>query len=430
MAPKVRIENVTKIYGRNPRTQALKLLHAGESKDDIFEKTKHVVGLKDVNFNVEEGEVFVVMGLSGSGKSTLIRCVNRLIEPTEGGIYIDDVDITKLPKNELREVRRTKMAMVFQHFGLFPHKTVLYNAGYGLNVRGVAEEEWRARGLEALEMVGLKTWAEHYPHNLSGGMQQRVGLARALATDADILLMDEAFSALDPLIRREMQDELLALQEKLKKTILFITHDLGEALRVGNRVAVMRDGEVVQIGTPQEIITEPADDYIAEFMADVDSGRVLTAEFIMSTAPVVKLKQHKVRDALNLMDRENLNQIYVLNDKGGAEGILRRPRLEMLDDRGEKDFRPAIRGDFPRSAPFARLYDLYQLSVKGEPIAIIGDGGKFEGVVYPLDIFSALSREANGKGADEPVEHSNGRTPAADLNTNGDTNEKVEIEAN
>jgi len=393
MSTKIKIENITKIYGRNPRAQALKLLHNGESKDDIFKKTRHVVGLNNVTFDVEEGELFVVMGLSGSGKSTLIRCVNRLIEPTDGKIVIDDQDITKISKDALREVRRTKIAMVFQHFALFPHKTVIENVGYGLHIRKVDEAERRERALDALEMVGLRTWADRYPDNLSGGMQQRVGLARALATDADVLLMDEAFSALDPLIRREMQDELLTLQERLQKTILFITHDLGEALRVGNRVAVMRDGAVVQIGTPQEIITEPADDYVAEFMADVDSGRVLTAEFIMSDTKTVRLKKHSVQDALQRINDEGTNEIYVLNEQDGVEGILRRPRLEKLSASGESDFKPAIRGDYPRVAPSARLYDLYELSGKGEPVAIIGDKGKFEGVVYPLDIFGALSNE-------------------------------------
>jgi glycine betaine/proline transport system ATP-binding protein len=246
-------------------------------------------------------------------------------------------------------------------------------------------------------------------------MQQRVGLARALAMDADILLMDEAFSALDPLIRREMQDELLTLQERLQKTILFITHDLGEALRVGNRVAVMRDGAVVQIGTPQEIITEPADDYVAEFMADVDSGRVLTAEFIMSDTRIVRLKKHKVQDALERMNDEGTDTVYVLNEKDGVEGILRRHRLEALAEQGETDFHKVIRGDYPRAAPFARLYDLYELSGKGEPIAIIGDNGKFDGVVYPLDIFGALSNEAIATIEETEVPASNNGETAAEV---------------
>jgi len=393
MAAKIRVDGVSKIYGRNPGGQALKLMKQGESKDRIFKKTGHVVGVRDVSFDVEEGEVFVVMGLSGSGKSTLIRCVNRLIEPTSGEIYIDDTQVTGLNKDQLREVRRTKMAMVFQHFALFPHKTVIYNTGYGLNIRGVPEDEWRERSLEALEMVGLRAWADHYPQNLSGGMQQRVGLARALATDADVLLMDEAFSALDPLIRREMQNELLNLQDHLQKTILFITHDLGEALRVGNRVAVMRDGVIVQIGTPQEIITEPADDYVAEFMADVDAGRVLTAEFVISPMETVRKDQHNVAQALKVMDKEKSNAIYVTGKKDTVEGILHRQALEDLHEIGQKDFSDAIRANYPRASLHSRLYDLFEQTSSGCPIAVVGDKGKFEGVVYPLDIFGALSSE-------------------------------------
>jgi glycine betaine/proline transport system ATP-binding protein len=394
MTGKIRIENITKIYGRTPRRLPLKLLHEGETKDEIFRRTKHVVGLDRVTFSIEEGEVFVVMGLSGSGKSTLIRCVNRLIEPTAGDIYIDDVNVTQLGKRALRRLRRTKLAMVFQHFALFPHKTVAFNTGYGLRIRGESKYHWEQRALKALEMVGLRDWADHYPHNLSGGMQQRVGLARALATDANILLMDEAFSALDPLIRRGMQDELLNLQEKLQKTILFITHDLGEALRVGNRVAVMRDGYVVQIGTPQEIITEPADDYVAEFMSDVDSGRVLTAEFVMSPPHAVRIEKHTISDVLARMGKYETDQLYVVDGQSRVEGILHRSDLEKLKatDSKQESFKTAIRADFPRAATFTRLYELYELSSKGEPIAIVDEKGKLEGVAYPLHIFEALAR--------------------------------------
>jgi glycine betaine/proline transport system ATP-binding protein len=412
MAEKIRIENVVKIYGRTPRQQPLKLLREGVSKDEIFRRTKHVIGLDNVSFSVNEGEVFVVMGLSGSGKSTLIRCVNRLLEPTMGDIYLDDINITKLSKQELRRVRRERMSMVFQHFALFPHRTVGENVGYGLQVRGESKEKRRERALESLGMVGLRDWIDHYPHNLSGGMQQRVGLARALANDADILLMDEAFSALDPLIRREMQDELLNLQEKLQKTILFITHDLGEALRVGNRVAIMRDGAVVQIGTPQEIVTQPADDYVAEFMSDVDSGRVLTAEFIMSPGVPVTMGKHTVKEALRRMDQQKTHSLYVLNERKGVEGILRRAKLQELKDRGETSFKSAIRGDFPRAARFAHLNDLYDLSAKGEAIAILNDKGRFEGVVYPLHIFNALS---NNESTTTPNE----RGDVANNHTNG-----------
>lgn len=394
MASSIQVDGVTKIYGRNPEGRALKLMKQGKTKDDIFAKTGHVVGVRDVSFEVEAGEVFVVMGLSGSGKSTLIRCVNRLIEPTDGDIHIGDTNITKLNKDDLRKVRRTKMAMVFQHFALFPHKTVAYNTGYGLNVRGESEEHWRDRALEALEMVGLRAWADHYPENLSGGMQQRVGLARALATDADVLLMDEAFSALDPLIRREMQNELLTLQKQLQKTILFITHDLGEALRVGNRVAVMRDGVIVQIGTPQEIITQPADEYVAEFMADVDAGRVLTADFVMSPHKPARKERDSVQKALQRMDSEDIDSLYVVDKEQKVEGILHRQKLESLRADGEEDFSEAIRADYPRAAPLSHLYDLFEQTESGYPIAVIGENGEFEGVVFPLHIFGALSNEA------------------------------------
>jgi len=291
-----------------------------------------------------------------------------------------------------------------------------------LKVRGESEAQQRERTLDALTMVGLREWVDHYPHNLSGGMQQRIGLARALATDADVLLMDEAFSALDPLIRREMQDELVKLQERLQKTILFITHDLGEALRVGDRIAIMRAGYVVQIGTPQDIITSPADDYVAEFIADVDSGRVLTAEFIMSPAEPLKLKKHDIKDVLARMDQRQTNAIYVANDKRGVEGIVRRHRLQKMLNDGNDDFESAIRGDFPRAAQHAHLNELYKLSAKGDPIAIIDEKGELEGIVYPLHIFEALAQHGyndieDGETADETThkngagDHSNGSKP-------------------
>jgi glycine betaine/proline transport system ATP-binding protein len=427
MNPKIRIENVVKIYGRTPRQQPLNLLKEGMGKDEIFRKTKHVVGVNEVTFNVDEGEIFVVMGLSGSGKSTLIRCVNRLIEPTDGSIYIEDTDITKLNKKELRNIRRQKLAMVFQHFALFPHKTVAYNTAYGLKMRGESDSDQRERALEALSMVGLREWADHYPHNLSGGMQQRVGLARALATNTDILLMDEAFSALDPLIRREMQDELLNLQKDLHKTILFITHDLGEALRVGDRIAIMREGEVVQIGTPQEIVTQPADTYVSDFIADVDSGRVLTAEFIMSPGNPMQLKKNSVQDALRKIEKMDTNAAYVINEKKGVEGIVRYERLRRMHENGEKELIEALRGDFPRAAAHAHLNELYQLSAKGEPIAIIDDKGRFEGVVYPLHIFEALSRHGYAPEPPKPDAAEDHDTPEASPNGKVKAESEVEV---
>lgn len=423
MAEKLRLENVVKIYGNNPRRRALKMLQEGVSKDEILDKTGHVVGVDDVSFSIAEGETFVVMGLSGSGKSTLIRCVNRLLEPTAGSIYVDGDDITKLDRQGIRELRRNRMAMVFQHFGLFPHKTVAYNAAYGLRVRGLPEDEQRERAINALDMVGLKPWADHYPHNLSGGMQQRVGLARALATDADILLMDEAFSALDPLIRREMQDELVKLQQELHKTILFITHDLGEALRLGDRVTVMRDGKVVQIGTPQEIITEPADDYVADFMADVDSGKVLTAEFIMSPAHSVKVGKYTPKEVLARMDRYEVDHLYVVNKMDQPEGIINRNKLESLQNKPKAELEDAIRADYLETANTSQLSELYKISGHGEPIAVLDDNGKLQGVVYPLDIFDALSlsTEATAETSSE-----NGSGSDADIGEPVDTTETTE----
>ncbi len=281
MTEKIRLNNVYKIFGDQPRGRALELAKAGVNKDDVQARTNHVVGLTDVNFSVEEGEIFVVMGLSGSGKSTAIRTVNKLHDVTDGEVLVDGQDVQQMTGTTLQAFRREKMGMVFQHFALFPHRTVIDNVGYGLNVQGVAKHDRDEASVKSLGLVGLARYANNYPSELSGGMQQRVGLARALASDPDILLMDEAFSALDPLIRRQMQDEMMAIQADLKKTILFITHDLNEALRIGDRVCIMKDGAVVQIGTPEEILTQPATGYVAEFVQDVDQGRVIQVHEIM-----------------------------------------------------------------------------------------------------------------------------------------------------
>lgn len=269
---KVRVRNLTKVFGKRTQ-QALNMVKDGKSKQDILEQTDATVGVHNVSFDVEEGEIFVIMGLSGSGKSTLVRLINRLIEPTSGNIYINEADVSKMSKEALRQLRRTKVNMVFQNFGLFPKRTVLENAEYGLEVRGVAKEERQKKAEKALDDSGLLSFKNQYPEQLSGGMQQRVGLARALANDSDILLMDEAFSALDPLIRRDMQDDLLELQERLQKVIIFITHDLNEALRIGDRIALMRDGKIMQIGTGEEILTNPANDFVREFTEDVDRSK-------------------------------------------------------------------------------------------------------------------------------------------------------------
>jgi len=271
---KIQVRNLSKIFGKHPK-RALDLLHQGMNKDDIFNQTGQAVGLANVCFDVKQGEILVIMGLSGSGKSTLIRCINRLIESTSGEILIDNQDITHIPTKQLLELRRRKFGMVFQHFALFPHRTILQNAAYGLEIQKIDKATREQKALEILKMVGLDGWEQAKPHQLSGGMQQRVGLARALAIEPGILLMDEAFSALDPLIRRDMQQELITLQQGVHKTIVFITHDLDEALRIGDRIILMKDGQVVQIGTPKQIVTEPADQYVARFVENIDISKVL-----------------------------------------------------------------------------------------------------------------------------------------------------------
>lgn len=277
---KIEVKNTTKIFGKNTK-RASQLLNEGKTKNEILKATGATVGVKNASFDVYEGEIFVIMGLSGSGKSTLVRLLNRLIDPTMGNILLDGEDIVKMNKEQLRNVRRKKIGMVFQNFALFPHKTILENAEYGLEIQGVAKVERQAKAKESLGLVGLAGYEDQYPSQLSGGMQQRVGLARALANGPDVLLMDEAFSALDPLIRKDMQDELLQLHNDMGKTIIFITHDLDEALRIGDRIALMKDGEIVQVGTPEEILMSPSNEYVERFVEDVDLSKVLTAGHIM-----------------------------------------------------------------------------------------------------------------------------------------------------
>jgi glycine betaine/proline transport system ATP-binding protein len=317
---KVRVEDVTKVFGKNPQ-RAVALLKKGKSKSEILKETGMNVGVKKATFEVYTGEIFVIMGLSGSGKSTLVRMLNQLIKPTAGHIYIDGEDIATMGKEALRKVRRTKMSMVFQKFALFPHRTVLQNVAYGLEIQGVPVEEREAKALESLKLVGLDQHKNSYPEQLSGGMQQRVGIARALTNEPDVLLMDESFSALDPLIRKEMQDELLELQDKMEKTIIFITHDLDEALRIGDRIALMKDGEIVQIGTPEEIMMSPANEFVEKFVADVNLGKVITAESILKR-PETLLIDRGPRVALQIMRNAGVSTVYVVNKKHEFLGIL------------------------------------------------------------------------------------------------------------
>ena len=294
---KIEINNVYKIFGPKPN-QVLEMVKGGSGKDEILEKTGHTVGLDNVSLKIEEGETFVCMGLSGSGKSTLIRHLNRLIDPTDGEILVEGTNVMSLNKEKLIEFRRHKMSMVFQRFGLFPHKTVLQNVGYGLEMQGIDAEKRNSVAMEKIEAVGLSGFENQYPNQLSGGMQQRVGLARALATDTDIMLMDEAFSALDPLIRSDMQKQLLDLQAQLKKTIVFITHDLDESLRLGDHIGILNAGKLVQVGTPVEIVMNPADDYVEAFVKDVNRAKVLKAKIIMKNA-----------NEVNGIDKNNLIKV-------------------------------------------------------------------------------------------------------------------------
>lgn len=318
---KVKVEGLTKVFGPNPK-RALPLIQEGLSKDQILEKTGLTVGVNDCSFEVEEGELFVIMGLSGSGKSTLIRLVNRIIEPTSGNIFIDDEELSAMDEDSMVEARRQKMSMVFQNFALFPHYTILQNASYGLDLKGVAPETAQKKAREALSLVGLEGYEDQYPDQLSGGMQQRVGLARALATDTDIIIMDEAFSALDPLIRKEMQDELLVLQTEMKKTILFITHDLNEALKLGDRIALMKDGEIVQIDPPEELLSSPANDFVRDFVQDVDRSKVLTAESVMIRPDTINISKHGPKTALAKMRSTGNSSIYVVNNTRELQGYV------------------------------------------------------------------------------------------------------------
>ncbi len=322
---KIEIKKLYKIFGDNPE-KAMSLVHDGISKQELLDSHGYVLGLRDINISIHEKKIKVIMGLSGSGKSTLIRHINRLIEPTSGLVMVDGVNVLDMGVEELRDFRRHKASMVFQRFGLLPHRTVAQNVAYGLHIQGVDEDEAQTRSNRWIDRVGLSGFEGHFPAQLSGGMQQRVGLARALATDAEILLMDEAFSALDPLIRNDMQNILLDLQRELNKTIVFITHDLDEALRIGDSIAILRDGEVIQQGNPQSIIMQPADDYIADFLKDINRGRVLQVHSVMKKAKTgsgTKIKfDMPLEDAIQVIAQSTKGVSKVVNDAGKTIGTI------------------------------------------------------------------------------------------------------------
>ncbi len=388
----IEVQNLYKIFGKKPK-KALEMISQGYSKEDILADTGQTVGINNVSFTVKAGESFVVMGLSGSGKSTLIRCLNRLIEPTSGHVLIEGKDITNMDVEDLQEIRRKKVSMVFQSFAIFPHRTVLENAAYGLKVRGVSPKEREEKAFEALEMVGLKGWEHSLPSQLSGGMQQRVGLARALATEPEILLMDEAFSALDPLIRKEMQNELLELQERMRKSILFITHDLDEALRIGDRIALMKDGEIVQIGTPEEILMSPSTKYVQKFVEDVDRSRVLTAEMVMKKPTVVVyFPKDGPRVALRRMEEYSISSIFVIDRERHLKGLVMAEDALTAVENNKKDLDEILITDIPTALPDTSVKDMFSLLTgKSLPLAIINEERKLQGVVVRGSVMAKLA---------------------------------------
>ena len=389
----VAAQNLYKVFGSAP-DKAIQACRDGLDKSDIYEKTGCVVAVRDVTFEVDKGEIFCVMGLSGSGKSTLIRCLNRLHSTTDGDLSLAGEDIVNADKETMRQIRLKKAAMVFQHFALLPHMTVAENVAFGLKVRGMAAGERRAKALESLALVGLEEWADSKPDALSGGMQQRVGLARGLAVDPEILLMDEPFSALDPLIRKDMQDELIELQRQLGTTIVFITHDLHEALHLGDRIAIMKDGAFVQVGAPEEIVTKPADDYVAAFTGDVDRSRVLRAASVMREAKPLIAGRDDVSSA-----RERLGgngaACYLVDETGKPYGLVDADSLNEQDGDGLTKLASA---DYPAVDRRAILQDIFDECARGLPVAVLGDDGALLGIIHPHDVFAELRPANNDTG--------------------------------
>ncbi|WP_434716874.1 quaternary amine ABC transporter ATP-binding protein [Lacticaseibacillus paracasei] len=388
---KIKVRGLTKIFGKRVN-RAKEMLKAGKTKPEILKATGATVGVDRADFSIKTGEIFVIMGLSGSGKSTTLRMLNRLIEPTDGQVLIDGDDIAKLDKQALREVRRQKLSMVFQGFALLPNRTVLQNAAFGLEIQGMEKDEREMKANKALDLVGLNGFADQYPDQLSGGMQQRVGLARALASDAEILLMDEAFSALDPLNRRDMQDELLDLQEDMQKTIVFISHDLNEALRIGDHIMIMKDGEIVQIGTPEEILSQPADDYVEKFIEGVDRSQVYTAANVMIRANTVNIDRDGPRLAARRMRDNEISSLYVVDTKRKLVGILDADDVRSAIDAGQKDLRSIVKSDVPTTKMDTPLADLLDaVSTTPVPFAVVDDHDRLRGIIIRGAVLGALS---------------------------------------
>ncbi|QEN08099.1 glycine betaine/L-proline ABC transporter ATP-binding protein [Oceanispirochaeta crateris] len=401
-SPQIIIKDLWKIYGRDPK-RILKKDIRNKSKEEIQKKTGCIVGMRNINLNIEKGQFYILMGLSGSGKSTLVRNLIRLVNPTSGSITINGKNVTKMNLEQLLQFRRNTFGMVFQHYGLLPHLTVLDNAAYGLKVKGMSKGERYAKAMRTLETVGLKGWEDYYPGSLSGGMQQRVGLARALANEPDILLMDEPFSGLDPLIRRQMQDELVELQETLKKTIIFVTHDLHEALKLGDKIAIMRNGEVVQEGTPEDIVTHPANDYVQEFVRDASPAKVLTAGSIMEEPKIILYDWEGAKTAQTLLLSNNRRSAFVVNKARKFLGITTEVKLNDLLE--NKDYKGGIPDSIIRKVPTVTedtiLEDMFSIVNENPyPIPVVDELGRFKGKVTTDQIFESITPYNEGDSND------------------------------
>lgn len=389
MTEKIKVEHVSKIFGPKPKS-IIPMVRQGMSKEEILAKTDHTVGVYDATLEINEGEIFVIMGLSGSGKSTLIRCFNLLNKPTDGKIMVDGENIVEYSSAQLKKFRQDKISMVFQHFGLFSHRTVLGNVEYGLEIKNVPKEERRKIALDNIEIVGLKGYEDKYPSELSGGMQQRVGLARSLANDPDILLMDEPFSALDPLIRREMQLELLDIQERLKKTIIFITHDVNEAFKLGDRVAVMKDGKVVQVGTPEEILESPANDYISDFIKDIDRSKILQAQNVMIKPNALVSLKDGLKVAVKEMEDNGLSSVFVVDRGRHLKGVV------TIDDaiegiKQKKTLQDVIKNGVIRVGKDEYIQDIIPRALETKyPIAVVNEEDRLEGLILRVHVLSSL----------------------------------------
>ncbi|OLU16435.1 MULTISPECIES: glycine betaine/L-proline ABC transporter ATP-binding protein [unclassified Pseudomonas] len=394
---KIVVENLYKVFGDKPQ-EAIDLLKQGWSKDKILAEKGAVIGVSDVSFSVEEGEIFVLMGLSGSGKSTLIRLINRLVEPTAGNVYIDGQNVAKLPKDQLIDLRRRDMSMVFQSFALMPSRTVLENAAFGLEVAGKGRKEREERAMQVLKQVGLDTFASKFPHELSGGMQQRVGLARALSVDPSMIIMDEAFSALDPLKRREMQDILLELQKTHRRTIIFVSHDIEEAMRIGNRIGIMEGGKLVQVGTPQELIDNPANEYVRNFFDTVDTSRYLTAGQLKANSVPVYVHNGKAPDAQTVcreLQAQDKHYAFIVDEDNKFRGSISLEKIALLVEGGDS---PALDGDVlkaispvPEDLPLDQVIN--RLVDNEGPIPVVDQDGHYSGAISKGRLLTRLQGE-------------------------------------